>query len=136
MNVAVSWPPSAPPSVRMTVFMPLATPVWVGGHGLHDQVAERREREPDPDPEQRGGDQHLVRVGVRGGRVRERDGGDGGAGDERRLGAEPVGDAPGERPEQRIVERRGQQVEARDDDRGAEPEPGARGQLRELREAR
>ena len=28
MNVAESCPPSAPPSVRMTVFMPLATPVW------------------------------------------------------------------------------------------------------------
>src|SRR5581483_6741432 len=26
-NVATSWPPSAPPTVRMTVFMPLATPV-------------------------------------------------------------------------------------------------------------
>ena len=29
MNVADSWPPSAPPSVRITVFMPVATPVCV-----------------------------------------------------------------------------------------------------------
>ena len=27
MKVAASWPPSAPPTVRMTVFMPPATPV-------------------------------------------------------------------------------------------------------------
>ena len=37
----------------MTVFMPLATPVWWAGTACDDQVAERREREADADAEQR-----------------------------------------------------------------------------------
>ena len=65
MNVAESWPPIAPPIVRMTVFMPPAAPVWSGGDRLDDQVAERGEGEPDADAEQRRAEQHVVRVGVR-----------------------------------------------------------------------
>jgi hypothetical protein len=33
-----------------------------GRDGLHDQVAQRGERQPDPHPEQRGAEQHIVRV--------------------------------------------------------------------------
>ena len=43
----------------MTVFMPLATPVWWLETALHDEVAERGEREADTDAEQAGGDQQL-----------------------------------------------------------------------------
>ena len=84
MKVAESWPPSAPPIVRMTVFMPLATPVWCGAHRLHDEVAERGEGEADADAEQRGGDQHVVGVVVGDGEQAEGGGGEGGAGEQRR----------------------------------------------------
>ena len=59
MNVAESWPPSAPPIVRITVFIPPAAPVCVRRDRLHDQVPERGEREADADAEQRGADEHV-----------------------------------------------------------------------------
>ena len=107
-----------------------------GRHRLHDQVAERGEGQPDPDSEQRRADQHVVGMGVRDGQPGERQGGDRAADDHGDLGPVAPGDAAGEAAEQAHHQRGRQQVQARDDDRGAEAEAGALGQLRELREDR
>ena len=50
MNVADSWPPSAPPSVRMTVFMPLATPVWWLGTACTIRLPSAANASPMPTP--------------------------------------------------------------------------------------
>src|SRR5450755_259633 len=50
MNVAAIWPPSAPPSVRMTVFMPLATPVCPGGTACTIRLPSAENASPIPTP--------------------------------------------------------------------------------------
>jgi len=62
-NVAAIWPPSVCSAERAKHrIYPAGDAGLLGRHGLHDQVAERREREPDPDPEQGRAEQHVVRV--------------------------------------------------------------------------
>ena len=53
MTEATIWLPIAPPIVRTLAFMPVATPVWLGGHRLDDEVRHRREREADAEPDER-----------------------------------------------------------------------------------
>ena len=50
MKVAAIWPPSAPPSVRITVFMPLATPVWVRGTAWTIRLPSAANASPIPIP--------------------------------------------------------------------------------------
>src|SRR5581483_3984591 len=49
-NVAVSWPPSAPPTVRMTVFIPLATPVWCSSTACTTMFPSAANARPIPTP--------------------------------------------------------------------------------------
>ena len=51
MTLAPIWLPTDPPRVRMTVFMPVATPVCSGRHRLDDEVGERGEGQADADAE-------------------------------------------------------------------------------------
>ena len=103
-------------------------------HGADDQVAERRERQPDADAQQRAADQDVVRVPVLKRRPDERDGCDRRAHDQRELGPVAARDPAGHAAERTHPDGRRQQVEARDHHRRAEAEAGALGQLRELRE--
>ena len=85
---AVAAPPKPPPTVRVTVFMPVATPVCSGADVLDDQVGHRREREADPAAEERGGDVDLPPLAAGEGERRERREGEAGADEQQRLRAE------------------------------------------------
>ncbi len=50
MKVAAIWPPSAPPSVRITVFMPLAAPVCVAGTACTTRFPSAEKASPMPTP--------------------------------------------------------------------------------------
>src|SRR5215471_4384387 len=49
-NVAASWPPSAPPSVRSTVFIPVATPVCWAGTAWTIRLPSAANASPIPTP--------------------------------------------------------------------------------------
>src|SRR5262249_20703779 len=49
-NVAAIWPPSAPPRVRSTVFIPLATPVCWGGTAWTITLPSAADARPNPTP--------------------------------------------------------------------------------------
>ena len=49
-NVAAICPPSAPPSVRSTVFIPLATPVCCGGTACTIRLPSAAKARPIPIP--------------------------------------------------------------------------------------
>ena len=63
--LAATWPPTAPPIVRMTAFMPVATPGLIGADGLDDEVRHGGEREADAgaEHERREVDLPVRRVG-------------------------------------------------------------------------
>ena len=48
--VAATWPPTAPPIVRTTVFIPVATPVWSGGTASTIRFAIEANAKPMPMP--------------------------------------------------------------------------------------
>ena len=50
MSVATIWPPSAPPSVRITVFIPVATPVCSGGTAWTMRLPSAAKASPMPMP--------------------------------------------------------------------------------------
>jgi hypothetical protein len=49
-KVAAIWPPTAPPRVRSTVFMPLATPVWSAGTACTMRLPSAANARPMPIP--------------------------------------------------------------------------------------
>ena len=134
MNVAASCPPSAPPRVRITVFMPVATPVWLDGTAWTMRLPSAANARPMPIP---SSDAEIsMSYGWPWATASQ-------------PNATPVialpaisavfdpnrwASRPANGPEHGHPGRGRHQVQARDDDRGAEPEPGARRQLGELRE--
>ena len=72
--LAATWPPIAPPIVRMTAFIPVATPVWSGRTASTIRLAIEANGEPDADAEQQRGEVDLpvLRVGEREEDERER----------------------------------------------------------------
>ena len=50
MKVATIWPPSAPPDVRITVFMPVATPVCPAGTAVTIRLPRAEKASPIPVP--------------------------------------------------------------------------------------
>ena len=50
MMLAPTWPPIEPPRDRMTVFIPVATPVCSGGTASTMRLASEGEKKPMPMP--------------------------------------------------------------------------------------
>jgi len=50
MMVATIWPPKAPPTVRVIVLTPVATPVWSGGTASTIRLAIAANASPMPMP--------------------------------------------------------------------------------------
>ena len=48
--LAATWPPIAPPIVRMIVFMPVATPVWLWSTASTIRFAIAANEKPIPRP--------------------------------------------------------------------------------------
>ena len=61
---APTWPPITPPIVRMTVFIPVATPVSVGRTEVTTMRRHRCEREHDAEAERDVAQHDLPRVVV------------------------------------------------------------------------
>ena len=134
MKVAESWPPSAPPSVLITVFMPLATPVWWLGTACTMRLPSAAKARPMPTPSSAAATSSSQGCSWATASIRKDAVEKTRARQQRRARAEAGGDRTGLEAEDRHPDRRGQQVEAGDDDRGAEAEAGAGRQLGELGE--
>ena len=135
MNVATNAAPTAPPSVRITAFIPLATPVCVRGTASTIRLPSAAKASPTPMPEQRRGRRRSATAGVWA------------TSSSTKLSAvatEPTISAafepkrcamrPGEEAHDQHRHRERQQVEAGLDDRRAEPVAGAARLLDELRD--
>ena len=132
MKVAESWPPSAPPSVRITVFMPLATPVCWLGTACTIRLPSAAKARPMPTPSRAAAISSCQgSLWARASSAKEAVEKTVPA-QQRGARAEPGGDRPGPEAEDRHPDRGRQQVEAGDDDGGAEAEAGAFRQLGEL----